>query len=109
MSDRRLLGSLAGNPELDQWIALRDGRVVVRTGKAELGQGIRTALVAVAADELGVAPSVIDIEGPATGHAPNEFITAGSASIEQSAMAVRQACAHARLALLARAAEFSES
>src|SRR5262249_42326409 len=78
---------------------------VVRSGKAELGQGIRTALVAVAADELGVDPALVDIEGPATGSSPNELITAGSGSIEQSATAVRQACAHARRALLARAAE----
>jgi CO/xanthine dehydrogenase Mo-binding subunit len=105
MSDRRLLGSLAANPELDRWLALRDGRVVVRTGKAELGQGIRTAIVAVTADELGVDPSLVDVEGPATGSSPNELITAGSGSIEQSAMAVRQACAHARRALVARAAD----
>ena len=104
MSDPAL-GSLAGTPELDRWLGLRDGRVVVRTGKAELGQGIRTAIVAVAADELGVDPSLIDVEGPATGTSPNELITAGSGSIEQSAMAVRQACAHARRALLARAAD----
>ena len=105
MADRRQLGSLLANPELDQWIALRGGRVTIRTGKAELGQGIRTAVVAVAADELGIDPALIDVEGPATGTSPNERITAGSGSIEQSAMAVRQACAHARLALLARAAE----
>jgi CO/xanthine dehydrogenase Mo-binding subunit len=105
MADPAQLGSLAGNPELDRWLALRDGRVIVRTGKAELGQGIRTAVVAVAADELGVNPTLIDVEGPATGSSPNEILTAGSASIEQSAMAVRQACAHARLALIARAAE----
>jgi xanthine dehydrogenase iron-sulfur cluster and FAD-binding subunit A len=37
-----------------------------RSGKAELGQGIRTALVAVAADELGVDPALVDIEGPAS-------------------------------------------
>ena len=105
MADRARLGSLVGNPELDKWLALRSGRVTVYTGKAELGQGILTALVAVAADELGVDPALIDIVRPATGSSPNEFITAGSGSIEQSAMAIRQACAHARLALIARAAE----
>jgi CO/xanthine dehydrogenase Mo-binding subunit len=106
MADARAaLGSLAGSPELDQWLALRDGRVVVRTGKAELGQGIYTAVAAVAADELGVDPALIDVEGPATGSSPNEFLTAGSGSIEQSATAVRQACAHARRALLARAVD----
>src|SRR5262249_23226745 len=105
MADRAVLGSLAGNSDLDQWLTLRDGRVVVRSGKAELGQGIRTALVAGPADELGGDPARGDVEGPATGSSPNELITAGSGSIEQSATAVRQACAHARAALLARAAE----
>ncbi len=106
MSDRLRLGSLALEPDLDRWVALEpDGTVVVRTGKAELGQGIRTALTAVAADELGVDPARIRVEGPATGTAPNELITAGSGSIEQSVMALRQACAHARHILLARAAE----
>ncbi|MFI5047956.1 MAG: molybdopterin cofactor-binding domain-containing protein [Acidimicrobiia bacterium] len=105
MADRGALGSLASNPALDQWVSLRDGRALVRTGKAELGQGIRTAVVAVAADELGVDPALIDVEGPATGSSPNEMMTAGSGSIEQSAMAVRQACAHARRALVARAAD----
>ena len=103
--ERWLLGSLARTPDLDAWLALGAGRVIVRTGKAELGQGIRTALVAVAADELAVDPGLIDIEGPATGSSPNEGITAGSGSIEQGAMAVRQACAHARRALVARAAD----
>src|SRR5215472_9497256 len=105
MADGAPLGSLAATPELDRWLALRDGRVIVRTGKAELGQGIRTAVVAVAADELGVDPALIDVEGPATGSSPNEMITAGSGSVEQGVMAVRQACAHARRALVARAAD----
>jgi len=105
MADPRL-GSLAGNPRLDAWLELRDGRVIVRTGKAELGQGIRTAVTAVVADELGIDPSLIDVEGPATGSSPNELITAGSGSIEQSAMALRQAGAHARRALLSRGADY---
>src|SRR4051812_50038419 len=104
MADAQLLGSLAGTPELDRWIELTDARVIIRTGKAELGQGIRTALVAVAADELGVDPALIDVEGPATRSSPNEFITAGSGSIEQSAMAVREACAPPPLAVVGRGA-----
>src|SRR5262249_2275824 len=46
-----------------------------------------------------------DSGGRGGGSSPKELITAGSGSIEQSATAVRQACAHARRALLARAAE----
>ena len=105
MADRRLLGSLATNPDLDRWVAVHeDGTVVVRSGKVELGQGIRTALTAIAADELGVHPDRVVVTGAATGEAPNEGVTAGSGSIEQSGTAVRQACAHARRILLQRAA-----
>lgn len=102
---RRKLGSLALNPELDRWIVFRaDGTVLVRTGKAELGQGIRTAVALAAADELGIDARCIVVEGPATGRAPNEGVTAGSGSIEQSGSAVRQAGAHARRILRERAA-----
>lgn len=99
------LGSLAQVPELDRWVRLtaRD-RVEVRTGKVELGQGILTAVAAVAADELGVEPDRIDVVSGITGTTPNEWVTAGSGSVEQSVTAVRQACAHARLALVERAA-----
>jgi nicotinate dehydrogenase subunit B len=100
------VGSLAGVPDLDRWVGLLPGdRVVVRTGKVELGQGIRTALVAVAADELGVDPARIEVGPVTTGTSPNEWITAGSGSIEQSAVALRHACAHGRRVLLERAAE----
>jgi CO/xanthine dehydrogenase Mo-binding subunit/aerobic-type carbon monoxide dehydrogenase small subunit (CoxS/CutS family) len=104
-SDARRLGSLAQEPDLDRWVRVDPGgRVEVRTGKVELGQGILTAVLAVAADELGVAPDRIDLVSGVTGSTPNEWVTAGSGSIEQSVMAVRQACAHARRALVERAA-----
>ena len=41
-----LPGSLEGAPYLDSWIRIDpDGKVTVFTGKAELGQGIKTALL----------------------------------------------------------------
>ncbi len=99
--------SLQVNPELDQWVSFpSEGRVVVRSGKAELGQGIQTALAAIAADELAVHPARVVVEGAATGSSPNEFITAGSGSIEQSGMALRQACAQARAIIVERVAEY---
>src|SRR5262245_12820373 len=101
----RRLGSLGQVPEVDRWVAFTTaGRVEVRTGKVELGQGILTAVLAVAADELGVDPARIDLVSGVTGTTPNEWVTAGSGSIEQSAIAVRQACAHARRILVERAA-----
>jgi len=105
VADARRLGSLGQIPDLDRWVALTvPGRVEVRTGKVELGQGILTALAAIAAGELGVDPVRIDVMSGITGTTPNEWITAGSGSVEQSGMAVRQACAHARRLLVARAA-----
>jgi CO/xanthine dehydrogenase Mo-binding subunit/aerobic-type carbon monoxide dehydrogenase small subunit (CoxS/CutS family) len=104
-SRARRLGSLAQVPELDRWVRIAPpDRVEVRTGKVELGQGILTAVAAVAADELGVDPARIDVVSGITGTTPNEWITAGSGSVEQTVTAVRQACAHARRALVERAA-----
>src|SRR5258707_463305 len=51
----RLPGSLAGAPRLDAWLRINaDGTVVIFTGKVELGQGIKTALAQIAAEELEV-------------------------------------------------------
>src|SRR6185295_13877458 len=53
-----LPGSLKTEPFLDGWIRIdAQGLVTVLTGKAELGQGIKTALVQVAAEELAVDPT----------------------------------------------------
>lgn len=48
-----LAGSLKTNPLLDAWIKISpNGQVTVFTGKVELGTGVRTALLQVAAEEL---------------------------------------------------------
>jgi selenium-dependent xanthine dehydrogenase len=41
--------------------ATRDGRLVVRTGAAEVGQGLEVVLAQIAAQELGVAPHMIEL------------------------------------------------
>ena len=54
-----LPGSLKGAPMLDSWIRIdADGAVTVFTGKAELGQGIKTALLQVASGCRRCAHSV---------------------------------------------------
>ena len=109
MADRRGLGPLGGlasNPRLDRWISfLSDGTVTVRTGKAELGQGLRTAMTAIAADELGVDPARVHVRCADTDESPDEGNTAGSRSMEESGAGMRQACAHARRLLVRQAAE----
>lgn len=93
--------SLGRTPALDSWIRIgADGRVTVFTGKAEIGQGILTALVQIASDELDVAPDRIDLVSADTARTPNEGYTAGSLSIQQSGMAVRYAAAELKHILL---------
>ena len=58
----KLPGSLENNPMLDSWIRIdADGSVTVITGKVELGQGIKTALLQIAAEELVVDPQRMKI------------------------------------------------
>lgn len=99
-------GSLTKQPNLDQWLSIgADGRVLVRTGKVDIGQRISTALLLIAADELDVDPARIDIATVETGIAPDEGITSGSNSMEESGDAVRRATATARKHLLSLAAK----
>jgi nicotinate dehydrogenase subunit B len=89
--------SLGANPRLSSWISFDPaGQVTLRVGKAELGQGILTALVQIAAAELSLPPSDIEILGPDTRRGPNEGMTSGSMSVAESGSAVRLACAEAR-------------
>ena len=99
-------GSLQKNPRLSQWLRIeRDGTISVFSGKVEIGQGILTALAQIAAEELGVAPERIRMVAADTSLSPDEGVTSGSLSIQDSGAALRRACAHARTLLLARAAE----
>jgi CO/xanthine dehydrogenase Mo-binding subunit len=99
-----LPGSLRQTPMLDAWIRIDgQGQVTVFTGKAELGQGIRTALIQVAADELDVPPGQVRLITADTGQTPNEGVTAGSHSMQDSGTAILNAAANVRM-LLAEAA-----
>ena len=52
---QRLAGSLRGSPVLDAWIRIDAQGITVFTGKVELGQGIKTALLQVAAEVVVAA------------------------------------------------------
>ncbi|QNL50931.1 xanthine dehydrogenase family protein molybdopterin-binding subunit [Olivibacter sp. SDN3] len=91
---------------IDAWIRLdTTGFVTIFTGKMELGQGIKTALKQIAAEELDVSIERVRIVIADTGQTPDERYTAGSGSIEGSGMAIRKAAAEARQVLLHLAAE----
>jgi nicotinate dehydrogenase subunit B len=100
-----LPGSLKDAPFLDSWIRIdASGAVVVFTGKAEFGQGIKTALVQVAAEELSIDPRRVRLVTADTAETPNEGYTAGSHSMQDSGTAIRHAAAQARELLIAAAA-----
>jgi CO/xanthine dehydrogenase Mo-binding subunit len=97
--------SLRNNRKLEGWIQLQpDDTVAVFTGKAELGQGILTALAQIAAEELDVEFGKIRMISADTSRGPDEQYTFGSQSIEQSGAAIRAAAAEARSILLSAAA-----
>ncbi|MES3090822.1 molybdopterin-dependent oxidoreductase [Sphingomonas aerolata] len=100
-----LPGTLAKFPDLDAWIRIGpDGRVTVFTGKVELGTGVKTAMAQLAADELDVAIGRVDLITADTALTPNEGVTAGSQTLEQSGTAIANAAACVRLLLAETAA-----
>jgi CO/xanthine dehydrogenase Mo-binding subunit len=97
-------GSLRTTPLVDSWIRVAaDGKVTVLTGKVEFGQGIMTALLQIAAEELDLAPASIDLVTADTARTPDEGVTSGSHSMQDSGEAIRRAAATTRV-LLAEAA-----
>lgn len=102
---RTLPGSLQTNPRLSQWLRLRaDGMVDVFSGKVEIGQGILTAVAQIVADELDVDLARVRMVPASTAMSPNEGVTSGSLSVQQSCSALRYACAEARALYLEAAA-----
>lgn len=101
-----LPGSLKSNPRLSQWLRFsKEGYVELCPGKVEIGQGILTALTQIAADELDIDPARIRLKAATTASSPNEGVTSGSLSIQDSGSAIRHASAEARAIYLAAAAE----
>ena len=72
---------LANNPRLDQWVTFPSpGRVTVSTGRVEIGQGVLTAMLQIAAEELDVAADRILLQTGDTDLTPNEGYTLAARS-----------------------------
>jgi len=100
-----MTASLIKQPNLDQWLVISsDGRVIVRSGKVDIGQRISTALAAIAAEELDVTLDRIDMATVETGVSPDEGVTSGSNSMQDSGQAIRLAGATARQHMIDKAA-----
>jgi nicotinate dehydrogenase subunit B len=103
--DAPLPGSLKDTPLLDAWIRVGpDGTITAFTGKVEFGQGLKTALLQVVAEQLDVPPARVTLVTADTARTPNEGFTAGSHSMQDSGTALLNAAAQTRLLLLEAAA-----
>jgi nicotinate dehydrogenase subunit B len=99
-------GSLKTSPYLDSWIRIdADGTITVFTGKAELGQGFKTAFQQIAAEELDVPLAALKVITADTKFTANEGYTSGSHSMQDSGTAIQYAAAQARELLIAEAAK----
>lgn len=102
--------SITDNPRCSDWIDLSGAdTVLLKSGKVEIGQGIATALIQIAADELDVAPARISLLSGHTALGPLEAGTSSSLSIETGGRAVRLAASAVRALLLAEAAKLLQA
>jgi CO/xanthine dehydrogenase Mo-binding subunit len=98
--------SLAANPMLSSWVRFSSaGEVTISPGKVEIGQGIVTALAQIAADELDVDIGRVRLVRATTASSPNEGVTSGSLSVQQSGRALRHVCAEVRQIFLNHASD----
>ncbi|MGF1477798.1 MAG: molybdopterin cofactor-binding domain-containing protein [Geminicoccaceae bacterium] len=82
---------------MSDWIGFGAGRKVeLRTGRVELGQGAVTAILQIAAAELGLDPRDVTIVSGDTERTPDEGFTVGSLSVSQGGAAMAWAASAAR-------------
>ncbi len=68
--------SLEKNPTIGHWLAFNEiGKVTLRVGKVNFGQGISTALTQIAAEELDIALAQIIHAPTNTQDSPDEGVT----------------------------------
>jgi CO/xanthine dehydrogenase Mo-binding subunit len=97
-------GSLKTSPYLDAWIRIDADGITAFTGKAELGQGFRTAFQQIAAEELDIPFASLKVVTADTRLTANEGYTSGSHSMQDSGTAIQYAAAQVRALLIAEAA-----
>jgi CO/xanthine dehydrogenase Mo-binding subunit len=87
------------------WVCIEpDGRIVVVVGHSEMGQGPRTALPMILADELDVGLEQITLEQASPNAEYDDLGTGGSSSVSDGWDPLRQAGAAARTMLVGAAA-----
>ncbi len=99
-------GNQAAPQDLGAWLHIgEDGQITVYTGKAEVGQNIRTSLTQVVAEELHTPLRAIRLVMADTQLTPFDMGTFGSRTTPDMSRRLRRAAAAARELLIDAAAE----
>ncbi|MBI1898722.1 MAG: molybdopterin-dependent oxidoreductase, partial [Acidobacteria bacterium] len=104
---RRRGGRFEAAPKaIGAWLHIgEDGRITVYSGKAEVGQNVRTSVTLAAAEELGVRPEAVRTVLGDTALTPFDAGTFGSRSTPVMFPQIRRAAAALREVLIGLAAE----
>ena len=103
-------GSFDSAPNIANWFTInKDGTVRMVSGKVEIGQGINTAFVQIAAEELDIDSGRIEISAGNTKDGLDGGCTAGSQSMQTEGISVRKAASAARMLMLSKASELLQS
>jgi CO/xanthine dehydrogenase Mo-binding subunit len=95
-----------GGPPSYAWIRVgADGHAVVVTAMQDIGTGTRTAMVQIAAEELGIPVEQVHVALGDSARGPFASISAGSSTIPSMGPAVRSAAADAKRQLIEIAAQ----
>jgi xanthine dehydrogenase large subunit len=70
----------------------QDGSIQLNHGGTEMGQGLHTKMIGVAARTLGVSPTRIQIMATSTDKVPNTSATAASSGSDLNGQAIKAAC-----------------
>jgi xanthine dehydrogenase large subunit len=81
-------------------LVYRDGTVQVNHGGTEMGQGLFTKILQIAADSLGVPASRVRVMSTRTDKVPNTSATAASSGADLNGAAVQDACAQIKARLV---------
>jgi carbon-monoxide dehydrogenase large subunit len=86
-----------------------DGKADLLTSGVDMGQGLKTVLSQIAAEELGLTPDAVRVSFPDTGYTPYERTTTGSRATFLIGNSTRKAAAEVRKQMLAVASQILEA
>jgi nicotinate dehydrogenase subunit B len=102
----RVIAEGAEPAATESWLILTEDAITVYSGKVELGTGVQTALTQIVVEELRLDVTDVDYVQGDTLLSVGQGTTAGSKTLQQGGVQLRQAAATAFHELRARAAEY---